>query len=205
MGVLFSRAFSPNSTEVHHIVQGRCLLVKAAFDHFTVDFINIYAPVNCADRSQFFGKINEALRGVQSSDYVFLGGDFNCTENESLDRNHAEPHPVCQCALRQLVSSHDLVDVWRRMHTSSRQFTWSHVRDNRISLARLDRFDCFQHHFNIFKTCRILPVGFRDHSLLLGGVFISKILPRSAYWHFNSDLTLDQSFREALAFFLDWF
>lgn len=89
----------------------------------------------------------------------------------------AEPHPVSQCALRQLVSSHGLVGVWRRMHTSSRQFTWFHISDNRISLARLNHIHCLQHYFNIFKTCRILPVGFTDHSLLLGSVFINKILP----------------------------
>ena len=63
-----------------------------------------------------------------------MGGDFNCTENEILDCNHAEPHLVSQHALRQLVSC-DLVDVWRRMHTGCRQYTWSHIRENRISFA----------------------------------------------------------------------
>ena len=26
--------------------------------------------------------------------FLFLGGDFNCTENYVLDRNHLEPHSV---------------------------------------------------------------------------------------------------------------
>lgn len=117
-----------------------------------------------------------------------------------MDRNHAEPHPGSQQALKQLMSSHGLVDVWRRMHTGSRQFTWSHFTDGKISMARLDRIYCFKHHFSIFKDCRILPVGFTDHSLVLCRVFIRNMLPRSAYWHFNSVLTFDQSFREALCY-----
>ncbi|TWW56113.1 Transposon TX1 uncharacterized 149 kDa protein ORF 2 [Takifugu flavidus] len=34
----------------------------------------------------------------------------------------------CHC-LRQLAYSHGLVDVWRRMHTDSRQYTWSRLRE----------------------------------------------------------------------------
>lgn len=41
VGFLFFRSFNSNSAEVHYIIQGRCLLVKVAFDHFTVVFINI--------------------------------------------------------------------------------------------------------------------------------------------------------------------
>ena len=70
-------------------------------------------------------------------------------------------------------------------------------------LARLYRFYCFK-HFSVFKMCKILPVGFTDHSLVLCGVFIRDILPKSAYWHFNSVLAVDQSFREAFDYF-DWF
>ena len=87
---------------------------------------------------------------VQRRIFLFLGGDFNCTENEVLDRNHAEPHPASQHALRQLASAYGLVDVWRRMHADCRQYTWSHLRESRIYSARLDRIYCFKHHFNIF-------------------------------------------------------
>uniref|UniRef100_A0A3Q3B436 Reverse transcriptase domain-containing protein n=1 Tax=Kryptolebias marmoratus TaxID=37003 RepID=A0A3Q3B436_KRYMA len=201
VGFLFSRAFTPNSMKVEHVIQGRCLLVKAKFDSFSIVFINIYAPTTNAEKKRFLEKVGERLGDCGSEDYVFIGGDFNCTENKLLDRNHAEPHPAAQHVLRQLVSAHGLVDVWRRMHAGSRQYTWSHILENRISLARLDRFYCFKHHFNVFKACQILPVAFTDHSLLLGSVFIRNILPRSAYWHFNSALIHNQGFREILRFF----
>ena len=43
-------------------------------------------------------------------------------------------------ALRQLIYSHGLVDVWRRTHADCRQYTWSHLRESRISSAKLDHF-----------------------------------------------------------------
>uniref|UniRef100_A0A3B5R4A8 Reverse transcriptase domain-containing protein n=1 Tax=Xiphophorus maculatus TaxID=8083 RepID=A0A3B5R4A8_XIPMA len=201
VGFLFSKAFTPNSMDIEHVVQGRCLLVRACFDHFSLVFINVYAPIVNTEKRRFFEKIGERLGDCGSEDYVFIGGDFNCTENDVLDRNHAEPHPAAQHVLRQLVSSHGLVDVWRRMHAGSRQYTWSHIKENRIILARLDRIYCFKHLFNVFRTCQIVPVAFTDHSLLLGAVFIRNILPKSAYWHFNSILTHDCSFKEVLCHF----
>ncbi len=104
VGYLFSRGFTPTSLEVRHVVEGRCLLVRAHFEHFNVVFINIYAPNNGTERKHFFEKLNDILNSCDQEDYLFIGGDFNCTENEILDRNHAEPHPVSQHTLRQLVS-----------------------------------------------------------------------------------------------------
>ena len=161
----------------------------------------MYAPTVGAERILFFKKLREVLSDCAPEDFLFLGGDFNCTENALLDRNHAEPHPGSQQVLKQLVQSHGLVDVWRRMHADSRQYTWSHLREKIISSARLDRFYCFKHHFNIFKTCNITPAGFSDHALLLSQAFIKDFKPKSAYWHFNSILTLDKTFKETLRYF----
>ena len=109
VGFLFSRSFSPVSMEVKHVIMGSFLFIKARFEQFNVFFINIYAPTNGTERKLFLGKIT--LNNCNSEDYLFLGGDFNLTENALLDRNHAEPHPASQHALRQLVYSHGLVDV----------------------------------------------------------------------------------------------
>lgn len=128
------------------------------------------------ERKPFFKHVSDKLKDCGSSDYVVLGGGLNCTENKVLDRKHTEQHLASQQALRQLVSPHGLVDVWRRAHASSRQFTWPHISENRISLARLDRFfHCLKHHFSIFKTCKISPVGFTHHALLLCCVFTQNI------------------------------
>ena len=96
VGILFSRRFTPSSLEVEPVVQGRCLLVRAKFDTYTLVLVNIYAPNNGPERKRFFETVNSKLNCCGPEDFLFLGGDFNCTEAEFLDRNHAEPHPVSQ-------------------------------------------------------------------------------------------------------------
>lgn len=61
-----------------------------------------------------------------------------------------------------------------------------------VTMARLDRWYCFKHHFNIIKQCAISPVGFSDHGLVSCNVFITNVKPRSAYWHFNTVLLQDK-------------
>ena len=90
--------------------------------------------------------------------------------------------------------------VWRGFHRNDRQYTWSHAKDNTLSLARLDRFYCFEQHFGIFKDCRIFPVGISDHCLVQCSCYIQNIKVQSAYWHFNTSLSHDNAFREALDF-----
>lgn len=80
------------------------------------------------------------------------------------------------------------------MNGDKRQYTWAHSRGNLLSLARLDHFYCFKHHFNIFKKCRMLPVGFTDHSLVVCNVLITNLKHKSAFWHFNTDLLCDANF-----------
>lgn len=148
VGILFSKCFSPLTVEVEEVVEGRLIVVRAKFSTYNMVFMNIYAPTRGTDRNVFLDTICSNLNKCASEDFLFLGGDFNCTQDHSLDRNHFEPHLASQRALTQLVGTHGLVDVWRRTHREERQYTWSHVRDNVVSLARLDRFYCFKHHFN---------------------------------------------------------
>lgn len=44
-------------------------------------------------------------------DGFVLRGDFNCTENPHLDRNHREPHSASAKALGQLIERRELADV----------------------------------------------------------------------------------------------
>ena len=86
-------------------------------------------------------------------------------------------------------------DVWRKFHHNVKQYTWVHSRELVLSLARLDRFYSFTHHFSIFKGCNICPVGFSDHSMVICEVL------KLAYWHFNTALLLDVHFREVFIYF----
>ncbi len=91
------------------------------------------------------------------------------------------------------------------MNGNIKQYTWAHARDNILSLARLDRFYCFKHHLNIFKNCFITPVGFSDHSLVIGTVTLNSVKLKSAYWHFNTNLLSDAHFIDTFKFFWENF
>jgi len=153
----------------------------------------------------FLNLINTTLKGLNTDDFLVLGGDFNCTESDKMDRNHLEPHVASQRVLKQIIQTFDFCDIWRSMHKQLRQYTWVHCKDNSLSLARLDRFYSFKHQLNIFKSCQINPVGFSDHSAVLCSVLVSHVKSRSAYWHLNTSLLDDKHFRESFTFFWDVF
>jgi len=108
----------------------------------------------------FLSTLSSVLQNVALDEYLILGGDFNCTESD-LDRNHVEPHvPSRQCLVQLKKKTHELIDIWRQLNGEQRQYTWSHVRGNTISLARLDKFYVFKHHGNIVESCSIIYMSF---------------------------------------------
>ena len=197
VGVLFSKGFSPYSVEVEEVVCGYILKVKVQYENVTLIFINVYVPVLAIERMKILDILSNVILTC-SDDFLFLAGDFNCTELAAIDRNHLEPHPASSARLRRLIETHELKDVWRGFHRNAKQYTWSHAKDNILSLARLDRFYCFEQHFGIFKDCRIIPVGFSDHCLVYCSCYIQNVKVKSAYWHFNTSLLHDTGFKEAL-------
>lgn len=201
VGIVFSRSFLPFSYEVEEIIKGCLLKVKAQYENITVVFINIYAPTNRMNRLAVLDILSDTIKNCSSEEHLFLGGDFNCTENPKLDRNHQEPHPASSQRLKQTTETHELTDVWRFLNKSHRQYTWSHSKDNVLSLARLDRLYSFKHHMSIFKSCHINPVGFSDHCLVFSCVFIKNVRLQSAYWHFNTALLHNKVFRAAFKCF----
>lgn len=119
-----------------------------------------------------------------------MGGDFNCTEN-ALDRNNFEPHMQSRKRLTQLIKSHSIFDVWRNFHDTQRQYTWAHVHDGQVSLARLDRFYGFKHQSSMFRECSIIPVCFSDHNLVKCVMAKNFVKSKSVYWNFNNSLLCD--------------
>lgn len=149
----------------------------------------------------FLNILSEVIQRCSSEEYLVVGGDFNCTVDPLLDRNHPEPHAASRKSLKSMIETHELCDVCRNFNEKTRQYTWSHSKDNVLSLARLYRFYSFKHHFSVFKSCFITLVGFSDHSLVQCCVFIKNIKCSSAYWHFNTALLSDQMFQTAFRCF----
>ncbi len=200
VAILFANSFTPCSIETEEVVKGRLLKIRAQVENHTFVFICAYAPTLPSERMVFLHILAETLEKCNSEEYLFLGGDFNCVES-NIDRNHVEPHMPSRKRLIQMMEANDLCDAWRSLNGNIKQYTWVHARDNIFSLARLDRFYCFKHHLNIFKNCFITPVGFSDHSLVIGTVTLNSVKLKSAYWHFNTNLLSDAHFIDTFKFF----
>ncbi len=153
VAILLRKNIIPVSFEVENVVEGQLLKLRAEFEKCIVVFINMYAPVLGGERVSFLNKVRDAVENCKPEEYLFIGGDFNCTENDNIDRNHKEPHMESQCVLRQIIKEHDLYDIWRVLNKIQRQYTWTQVREYHVTMVRLDRWYCFKHHFNTIVLC----------------------------------------------------
>lgn len=201
VAVLFSENVKPISVNVEEVIKGRLLVVRAVMEKTSLVFINIYAPTDRKERVLFLKVLEDTLLKCEAEEYLFLGGDFNCTENDKEDRNHVEPHTLSAREMRRITGKCELKDLWKTLNINKRQYTWVKARGDKLSLARLDRFYCFKHHFSTVKSCFITPTGLSDHCVLIVTVLIPAVRTRSAYWHFNTLLTNDAHFKTCFIFF----
>lgn len=44
-------------------------------------FITVYAPAVGSERLTFLEAVNDVIRDCNDKEFLFLGGDWNCTEN----------------------------------------------------------------------------------------------------------------------------
>ena len=116
VGILFAQSFLHFSFTVDEVIPGVLLKVKAAF----VFVLNVYTPTNAVDRVAFLNSLSDCVKNCEDDGFMFLGGDFNCTENPTLVRNHPEPHPPSSHTLRRLMENQELSDVWRVCNSQHR-------------------------------------------------------------------------------------
>lgn len=204
VGILFSKRCTPISYHVDEILKGRLLKVRAQFEDVFYVFVCVYAPTASIDRMIFLNILDQVLAGCDSSDFLLVGGDFNCTAL-AIDRNHVEPHLPSRKKMVEVIETNEIEDIWRNFHDNQRQYTWTHCYNGYMSLARLDRFYGFRHQLNFYKKCVIVPVGFSDHSMISCFFSFGNIKPKSAYWHFNTALLEDNRFKEAFIYFWKMF
>lgn len=125
---------------------------------------------------------------------VIVGGDWNCTENFSVDRNTEEPHIQSSSCLSRLVRAADLLDIWRVKHPDVKQYTWIKVNNNRVTAARLDRIYVSKQLSSQIIDCSIKPMGVTDHTLVSIVISKSQSSNKSSFWHFNIRLLQDKEF-----------
>ena len=136
VAVLFSPKCSGEVVSWKKDSNGRIISILVRIDGVDLNFVNIYAPTNRTDRKLFYESLHEYF--VPASALV-IGGDFNCYEN-ALDKFGGNVSVGGEC--KSVKSDFVLVDAWRKLHPSAREFTWFN-HDYSIA-SRLDKFFFFK-------------------------------------------------------------
>lgn len=176
------------------VMPGRIMRADIVLGDTHFSFFNVYAPNVGQERIEFFEILSDALSQCPHGNILVLGGDFNCTVNPDLDRNHDEPHPSSAESLRKLINDHNLVDLWREAFPGVKQYTWLKANSNHLSGARLDHFYVEKGNRSKFFKSSISPSFLSDHHYL--SIVVSVSFPRilKSHWHFNNRLLQDCTF-----------
>lgn len=196
VAILFSPDLRVNVLKTEEVVNGRLILVRVDIDGFLFNFVNVYAPNVGHDRNIFFIILSDLLKQCSNDGNIIMGGDWNCTENFTVDRNSEEPHFQSSSQLSKIIRETEFLDMWRIKNPQVRQYTWVKVVDDRVSAARLDRIYVSNDFSCRIVDCFIIPVGFTDHHLVSLNIIMSKCEKKSSYWHFNTRLLQDVLFCE---------
>ncbi len=183
------------------IVPGRILRVDVALGSAILSLFNVYAPNDGRERIIFFEKLSDALSHCPQNNIIMLGGDFNCTLNQQLDRNHNEPHPSSANALKKIVDYYNFVDLWRDTFPRLKQYTWMKVNSNNMSGARLDRFYTEACNRGRFFRNSISPTFLSDHHYISMAISVESIKSYKPLWHFDNRLLQDHCFIHSFHFF----
>ena len=193
-----------NLLKSHIDLEGRFLLCSFSFRDISFNISCLYAPNQNPARNDFFDGLADT---IDLTFPTFICGDFNTVLDRSMDRfgsNVSDYSQESSQALAHLFYSCCTIDIWRYLHPTSKQFTWS-ARNGSLS-SRIDLIGCPVAWVPSMSSCEILPFPFSDHcAVLLSGSFPSLIPPGPGVWKLNiSILENDDYFELISSFWRSW-
>ena len=172
---------------------GRLLLTELCIEHQRITFVNIYAPNNNTERKKFFLDLHDRLRGVNT--HIVITGDFNNVINTRLDRFPAKHvSDVSRKPLNDLMTTMQLVDIWRKLNPDSITFSRSRQNMGYFTASRIDRFLVSEELCSNVKHCNYSPYPCSDHDRVELQLDLATIPRGTGYWIFNNSLLKDDEF-----------
>lgn len=172
---------------------GRVIILDAIIMGQQFTLINIYGPNN--DNPTFFDNIEKTFNNFDCES-VIMGGDFNFVLDVSVDKKGGKNRTNYQAQgmVKNIMESHDLIDVWRELHPNIRQFTWRSY--NPSVQCRLDFFLVSFNLYSQIDKCAISP-GFKtDHSLIHIHIVPVNEARGPGFWKFNVSLLHEPDYVE---------
>ena len=172
---------------------GNILLIKLRFNMYDFVIGSIYGPNY--DNPMFYEELFDKAFGL-GCDSIFLLGDFNMTLNFNMDtRRYNEQRNVnATNKMIDLLEDYSMTDIWRKMHSRKRQFTWMVPNSNPPQMARLDYGFATPNISNNIKHSEILEIAWSDHAPIKFSFDYHRVKSSKNYWICPSHLFKRQEY-----------
>ena len=165
-------------------------------DQNSFNLMNIYAPNNVNERKDFYKYIINYLSNTNNNTYIL--GDFNCTISAQKDRypsNNSEDGANYE--LTNLISTHDMFDVWRKRNPDKNQYTFK--RGN--SQSRIDMILAPNNKDCDISKADISKCIYSDHSVVSISITIEDIVMGPGTWKMNIKTIQSEQFKDTFQTF----
>ena len=205
VGVLVRDGLHMDHCSYRYDHAGRVALLDFSYNQQDFRIVNLYVPTDGSQRIEFLQSLDCFL---VTRRWLIVGGDFNCLLDLSKDKCGGNPSLGDTGAqhFKRLISRYSLVDMWRKQHEHSREFTWRNK-----SVAIRCRLDKFYISSSLTNDCviasDILPYLHSDHDIVLLKVRVGNSCNNigPGLWKLNTSLLSHKSVRDkVIRFWTDW-
>lgn len=166
------------------------LLVIRSFNT-TFITVNVYGYNSKSENDNLLDLIENRILNWLSkypNSLLILGGDFNMTFDNTIDRWPPTQSSPPNTRLKMLMEKFDITDVWRKKFPNEKSFTWSNKMGTKQS--RIDFWLISNSISENNITVNILTTPLTDHRAIYINVqlFTTDSTRRSSYWKLNNSL-----------------
>lgn len=182
VATLISSAVNYEHVSENKDKEGRFVMVTGRIGGLLVSLLNVYVPPG-SDWS-FYKNIVDLM--ATSQGILICGGDFNIRLNPKIDSSNGKSDlRNISKRLNTWRREVGIVDVWREMHPTTRQY--SHYSAAHNVYSRIDYFFMLKGEFYRVEKCDIGPSIISDHGPIYMTVRI-KDKKKSTLWRLNSNI-----------------
>ena len=173
---------------------GNMLSILIEFDGKTFLLSGIYGPNS--DNPEFYrSKIFEVI-DEWAPEFVIYTGDWNLVLDQAIDtKNYINENNIRgKAELKRQMDLYSLIDVWRELNPSTRQYTWFSKSSLPKKMSRLDYFLISNSLFPFISGATIEPGILSDHSITTLTVDFRHFTRGRGFWKFNNSLLKDPEY-----------
>ena len=181
--IMFKNKLDYDAQVVYQDAEGRLLVLNSEIKGVPLTIMNIYAPNT--DDPTFFKDSFSRLENLDTMELV-VGGDFNLTLNNDMDRRGScHNHTKSSALLNEYLLTHNLCDIWRNQNENKFAFTWSRMNPM-PHYARLDYLLVSDALASRIRRSNIVNGLDSDHQIVDISIISEKLRRRKGFWRLNT-------------------